>query len=70
MGSCRPDQFCIKRLVALGDEQVRIGDDRHLIINGNRLDAATPHFENVCNFDAARPTAGRPLSRQPLIQGI
>lgn len=42
-----PDQFYIKRLVALGGETVRIGDDRHLIINGQRLDASTPHFEKV-----------------------
>src|ERR1017187_6683117 len=39
-----PDQFYTKRLVALGGEQVRIGDDRHLVINGRRLDAVTPHF--------------------------
>ena len=50
----RQDQFYIKRLVALGDERVHIGDDRHLRINGVRLDASTPHFENVYNFDPAR----------------
>jgi signal peptidase I len=44
------DQFYIKRLVALGGERVRIGNDRHLIINGNRLDASTPHFEKVYSF--------------------
>jgi len=50
------DQFYIKRLVALGGEQVQIGDDRHLIINGtNRLDASTPHFENVYGYDPAKP---------------
>ncbi len=43
--------FYIKRLVALPGERVRIGDDRHLIINGRRLDANTPHFENVYGFD-------------------
>jgi len=48
-------QFYIKRLVALGDEQVRIGDDRHLVINGKRLDSNTPHFENVYSFDPAKP---------------
>lgn len=46
------DTYYIKRLVALGDETVRIGDDHHLIINGERLTAATPHFENVYTFDS------------------
>lgn len=41
------DQFYIKRLVALGGERVVIGDDRHLRIDGQRLDASTPRFENV-----------------------
>ncbi len=49
------DQFYIKRLVALGGERVQIGDDRHLIINGERLDASTPHFENVYSFDPREP---------------
>ena len=50
-----PDQYYIKRLVALGGERVQIGSDQHLIINGQRLDSGTPHFENVYNF---RPNAG------------
>ena len=29
---------------------MRIGNDQHLIINGKRLDASTPHFENVYTF--------------------
>ncbi|MFA6546281.1 MAG: signal peptidase I [Limisphaerales bacterium] len=41
------DQFYIKRMVAMDNEHVRIGDDRHLRINGQRLDASTPRFENV-----------------------
>jgi signal peptidase I len=45
------DQFYIKRLVVLPGDRVQIGDDRHLIINGSRLDASTPHFENVYSFD-------------------
>jgi len=45
------DQFYIKRLVALGNEKVQIGDDRHLRINGQRLDGSTPHFEKVYSFD-------------------
>jgi signal peptidase I len=49
------DQFYIKRLVALGGERVQIGDDRHLVINGERLDAATTYFENVYSFDPRQP---------------
>ncbi len=45
------DLFYIKRLVALGGERVRIGDDHHVRINGERLDAATSRFENVYTFD-------------------
>jgi len=44
------DQFYIKRLVALGGEKVKIGNDRHLRIDGNRLDASTRHFEFVYSF--------------------
>ena len=49
------DQFYIKRLVALGGETVAIGNDRHLRINGQRLDQTTPHFEHVYSFDPAQP---------------
>ena len=49
------DQFYIKRLVALGPERVQIGEDRHLIINGRRLDSSTPHFEKVYSFDPNDP---------------
>jgi signal peptidase I len=45
------DQFYIKRLVVLPHERVSIGDDRHVRINGQRLDASTPHFENVYGFN-------------------
>jgi len=44
------DQFYIKRLVALPGEKVQIGEDRHLVIDGNRLDASTPHFGKVYSF--------------------
>jgi signal peptidase I len=44
-------QFYIKRLVVLGGEKVRIGDDRHVVINGTRLDNRTPGFERVYSFD-------------------
>jgi signal peptidase I len=49
------DQYYIKRLVALGGEEVRIGNDRHLRINGKRLDASTPHFAGVYSFDPTSP---------------
>ena len=49
------DQFYIKRLVGLGGEKIQIGNDRHLIINGQRLDKTTRHFENVYSFDPAKP---------------
>jgi signal peptidase I len=49
------DQFYIKRLVALGDDHVKIGGDQHLRINGRRLDARDPGFENVYSF---KPNAG------------
>jgi len=45
----------IKRLVALGGEQVRIGNDRHVYINGQRLEASAPGFENVYGFDPKQP---------------
>ena len=44
------DQFYIKRLVGLGGERVKIGADHHLVINGQRLTSATPHFENIYDF--------------------
>lgn len=49
------DQFYIKRMVAMGGDRVQIGDDRHLVINGRRLDASTPHFEKVYSFDPKQP---------------
>ena len=49
------DQFYIKRLVGLPEEEVRIGNDRHLVINGERLDADSPHFANVYGFDPSSP---------------
>ena len=51
----RQDQFYIKRLTVLPSERVSIGNDRHLRINGERLDASTPHFENVYGFDPNKP---------------
>ena len=49
-----PDTHYIKRLVAIGGDRVRIGNDRHLVINDDRLDASSPGFENVYSF---KPTA-------------
>jgi signal peptidase I len=54
------DQFYIKRLVGLPGESISIGEDQHARINGRRLDASTPHFENLYGFDPnARPREGR-----------
>lgn len=55
IASLPQDQFYIKRLVAMPGERVQVGDDRHLRINGQRLDASTPHFERVYGFDPAKP---------------
>jgi signal peptidase I len=49
------DQFYIKRLVGLGGETLQIGRDRHLVVNGTRLDSSTPHFEKVYSFDPKVP---------------
>ncbi len=49
------DEFYIKRLVALPNEKVQIGNDRHLRINGQWLDASTPHFEMVYGFNPKLP---------------
>lgn len=40
-------QFYIKRLVGLGGDELRILDDRHIVRNGQRLDANTEFFEMV-----------------------
>lgn len=45
-----PGQFYIKRLVGLGGERLRIGNDRHLVVDGRRLDANDRHFERVYSF--------------------
>jgi signal peptidase I len=49
------DQFYIKRMVAMGGDRVQLAEDRHLIINGKRLDSSTPHFENVYSFKPKEP---------------
>jgi signal peptidase I len=50
-GSEEKDVLYIKRLVALGGETVRIGNDNHLVIDGVRLNAATRHFESLYSPD-------------------
>ena len=47
------DLFYIKRLVGLPNETIKIGDDRHLVVNGQRLDSTTHPFELVYSFDVA-----------------
>ena len=49
------DQFYIKRMVAMGGDRVELNEDRHLRINGTRLDASTPHFSNVYSFNPKEP---------------
>ena len=51
----KQDQFYIKRMVVKPGERVSIGDDRHAMIDGVRLDASTPHFENVYSFNPDTP---------------
>jgi signal peptidase I len=51
IGGLPPDVLYIKRLVALPNDHVQIGNDRHLIINGEKLTAATPRFERVYEFE-------------------
>jgi len=45
------EQFYIKRLIGLPGETLSIGDDRHVRVNGIRLDTNTPHFEKIYGFD-------------------
>ena len=42
-------------MTVLPGERVQIGNDRHMIINGQRIDAATPHFANVYGFNPNTP---------------
>jgi signal peptidase I len=64
------DQFYIKRLVGLGGEALSLKEDfkvggspsfgtvpvGHLVVDGQPLSAATPHFENLYSFSGARGT--------------
>lgn len=49
------DTHYIKRLVAVGGESVRIGDDRHTYINGRQLTTNDPGFDKVFGFDPSQP---------------
>lgn len=53
------DTHYIKRLIALGGDTLRIGNDRHVHLKNaggyERLDASTPRFENVYSFDPKSP---------------
>lgn len=46
--------FYIKRLVGSEGDKVSIGDDRHLVVNGKRIDAGVPHFEIIYGFDPSK----------------
>lgn len=49
------DTHYIKRLVGLGGETIRIGDDRHSYINGRQLTTNDVGFEKVFAFDPKQP---------------
>lgn len=50
-----PDTHYIKRLVGLGGERIRIGDDRHVYINDRQLTTNDYGFEKVYSFNPAEP---------------
>jgi signal peptidase I len=47
--------FYIKRLVGSEGDNVSIGSDRHLVVDGKRIDASDPNFEIIYGFDESRP---------------
>jgi signal peptidase I len=53
--SLQAQHYYVKRLVALDGERVRIGNDRHLVVNDRRLDADTPGFGTI--YRSPNPTA-------------
>jgi signal peptidase I len=63
------DQFYIKRLIGLPGETISIGEDRHVRIDGRRLDASTPHFENLYGFDPNAPPRDSQYSGHVLERG-
>jgi signal peptidase I len=65
----RQDQFYIKRLIGLPGETVSIGEDRHVRINGQRLDSSTPHFANVYAFNPKIPASDHHLLKDQFYSG-
>lgn len=55
MDPANQGQFYIKRLIGLGGERLRIGDDRHVYVNGKRVESTDRNFEKVYSFDPASP---------------
>jgi signal peptidase I len=53
--SLQTQHYFVKRLVAMDGDHVRIGNDRHLVINERRLDANTPGFQTI--YQSANPAA-------------
>jgi signal peptidase I len=45
----------IKRLVGKGGERIRVGDDRYLYVNGERITSNDSGFEDVMGFDPDEP---------------
>lgn len=58
------DTFYIKRLVAMGGSNVTIGPDRHLIINGKRVDSSHPGFEFI--YSHPKLTDGTPVDTKAI----
>jgi len=53
----------------LPGETVSIGEDRHAIVNGRRLDNRTPHFANVYSFDTRIPVRDSHLLKDQFYNG-
>jgi signal peptidase I len=65
--------FYIKRLVALGNETISIGNDRHIRINGRRIDANDSGFEFLYDFPIGfKPINGHVawIPRNPAIDSV
>ena len=65
----RQDQFFIKRLIGLPGETISIEEDRHVRINGRRLDSSTPHFANVYAFNPKIPASDHHLLKDQFYSG-
>jgi signal peptidase I len=49
--SLQQDLFYIKRLIGLPNESISIGNDRHVVVNGKRLDSTDHPFEFLYSFE-------------------